>query len=258
MELFSPVCILLMFSNVADKTFSILLLWKGTSGEEEGPPHMGSFFHGFESWESIEPELYVGLCGFSSWSFVSWLWPKIHTLPRSQSIGCTALGFPFLALLSPPPTHCGFSCWIIKKKWRWTAGEPRRPENECRDKDHGVFCSQTQILKRINYLPWLWVPGCAFISTWLFGLFPQRHLQTWIEDGAFFLSKVVSITGWLSNNSFIPPRNDFYRKPLFFPPHDNRPKSFPLGGIEILCVWKEQQRRKQSHLSSPTAVPYHS
>ena len=120
------------------------------------------------------------------------------------------------------------NCW-------WT----RRPENECRDKDHQCLLQSDTNLKThpIIYLDFGSL-GVHFISTWLFGLFPQRtYLQTysltdmWIEDRTSFSPKSsLSLVDLAITVSFLLEMIFIRSLYFFFPSEAFIPKSFPLAG----------------------------
>lgn len=165
------------------KTFSILPLWKGTNwGRRRPPPSKALFFRRFEAGNQLSQGNYM-------WAFVvlaaGALCPDLADLKFTRSqITEHRLHCPWFPLLGPqlPPPTTVFLLLDNKKKKKmemncwWT----RRPESECRDKDHQCLLQSDTNLKThpIVYLDFGSL-GVHFISTWLFGLFPQRtYLQT--------------------------------------------------------------------------------
>lgn len=147
------------------------------------------------------------------------------------------------------------NCW-------WT----RRPEDECRDKDHQCLLQSDTNLKThpIIYLDFGSL-GMHFISTWLFGLFPQRtYLQTysltdmWIEDRTSFSPKSsLSLVDLAITVSFLL-EMIFIRSLYFFFFSPLKPSSLShfllLGVWDLMCLGKEQWEGT-GHLVS-TAVSY--
>ena len=180
------------------KTFSILPLWKGTNwGRRRSPPWKALFFRRFEAGNQLSQGNYM-------WAFVvlaaGALCPDLADLKFTRSqitehrLHCP--WFPLLGPQLPPPTTVFLLLDNKKKKWRWTAGEPGGQRVNAETKITSVFCSQTQILKRIRLFtltlgPWVCISsllGCL-------AYFPKeltcKHSLTdmWIEDRTSFFPK---------------------------------------------------------------------
>lgn len=230
----------------------------------------GSFFRRFEAGNQLSQGNYM-------WAFVvlaaGALCPDLADLKFTRSqITEHRLHCPWFPLLGPqlPPPTTVFLLLDNKKKMEMNCWWARRPENECRDKDQRCLLQSDTNLKThpIIYLD-CGSLGVHFISTWLFGLFPQRtYLQTYslpdmgIEDRTSFSPKSslllvdLAITAsFLLEMIFIGSLFFFF---FFSPPL--KPSSlshFLLVGLwDLVCLGKEQ-REETGHLVS-TAVPYHS